>query len=222
MKKMFRKTTQQIILAGIIGEYILTTISVPVCAQSDAVKEDMVVTNEMNLPANDGTALTEQQVIDLALKYSRKLQSLGTNVAIANHRLSSSGRVENPELRISEVSTRYYADEFDELRVGFRFRLPGLGELGEEKQQARVDFWDRRVEELRYRQEFIAKVRKDYADVLMYDQIAELARKLEDSSGVGMRWLSMGMSHDFEVGIEEGATIVRIGTAIFGKRSKAG
>lgn len=177
MKKMFRKTTQQIILAGIIGEYILTTISVPVCAQSDAVKEDMVVTNEMNLPANDGTALTEQQVIDLALKYSRKLQSLGTNVAIANHRLSSSGRVENPELRISEVSTRYYADEFDELRVGFRFRLPGLGELGEEKQQARVDFWDRRVEELRYRQEFIAKVRKDYADVLMYDQIAELARK---------------------------------------------
>ena len=31
--------------------------------------------------------------------------------------------------------------------------------------------------------------------------------------------LSMGMSHDFEVAIEEGATIVRVGTAIFGKRS---
>jgi PLP dependent protein len=30
--------------------------------------------------------------------------------------------------------------------------------------------------------------------------------------------LSMGMSHDFEVAIEEGATIVRIGTAIFGQR----
>ena len=30
--------------------------------------------------------------------------------------------------------------------------------------------------------------------------------------------LSMGMSHDFEVGIEEGATIVRVGTAIFGER----
>lgn len=30
--------------------------------------------------------------------------------------------------------------------------------------------------------------------------------------------LSMGMSHDFEVAIEEGATIVRIGTAIFGER----
>ncbi len=31
--------------------------------------------------------------------------------------------------------------------------------------------------------------------------------------------LSMGMSHDFEVAVEEGATVVRVGTAIFGKRS---
>jgi len=30
----------------------------------------------------------------------------------------------------------------------------------------------------------------------------------------------MGMSRDYEVAIEEGATIVRIGTAIFGRRSK--
>jgi len=30
--------------------------------------------------------------------------------------------------------------------------------------------------------------------------------------------LSMGMSHDFEVAIEEGATIVRVGSAIFGER----
>ncbi len=35
-----------------------------------------------------------------------------------------------------------------------------------------------------------------------------------------MRHLSMGMTHDFEVAIEEGATIVRIGTAIFGGRVK--
>ena len=35
---------------------------------------------------------------------------------------------------------------------------------------------------------------------------------------VGLSDLSMGMSHDFEVAIEEGATMVRIGTALFGKR----
>ena len=35
---------------------------------------------------------------------------------------------------------------------------------------------------------------------------------------ISMRTLSMGMSHDFEVAIEEGATQIRIGTAIFGTR----
>lgn len=39
--------------------------------------------------------------------------------------------------------------------------------------------------------------------------------------GVRMEVLSMGMSHDFEVAIEEGATCVRVGTAIFGERSSA-
>ena len=34
----------------------------------------------------------------------------------------------------------------------------------------------------------------------------------------GVKELSMGMSHDYQVAIEEGATIVRVGTAIFGKR----
>ena len=33
-----------------------------------------------------------------------------------------------------------------------------------------------------------------------------------------LRELSMGMSHDFEVAIEEGATLIRVGTAIFGGR----
>jgi pyridoxal phosphate enzyme (YggS family) len=37
---------------------------------------------------------------------------------------------------------------------------------------------------------------------------------------IGMSVFSMGMSHDFEVAIEEGSTCVRVGTAIFGKRTK--
>jgi len=44
------------------------------------------------------------------------------------------------------------------------------------------------------------------------------ARKLQ---GVSMDVLSMGMSHDFEMAIEEGSTCVRVGTAIFGERMKA-
>lgn len=46
------------------------------------------------------------------------------------------------------------------------------------------------------------------------DQIA--ARNLP---AVSMETLSMGMSHDFEVAIEEGSTCVRVGTAIFGERA---
>jgi len=44
------------------------------------------------------------------------------------------------------------------------------------------------------------------------------ARKMP---AIAMDELSMGMSHDFEVAIEEGSTCVRVGTAIFGTRSKA-
>jgi pyridoxal phosphate enzyme (YggS family) len=43
------------------------------------------------------------------------------------------------------------------------------------------------------------------------------ARKLP---GIGTGVLSMGMSHDFEMAIEEGSTCVRVGTAIFGARAK--
>ena len=44
-------------------------------------------------------------------------------------------------------------------------------------------------------------------------------RQMRDA--LGLRHLSMGMSDDFEVAIEEGATLVRIGRAIFGERSGA-
>lgn len=50
----------------------------------------------------------------------------------------------------------------------------------------------------------------------LFDQIS--AKKLP---GVEMKVLSMGMSHDFEIAIEEGATCVRIGTAVFGERPMA-
>jgi hypothetical protein len=37
---------------------------------------------------------------------------------------------------------------------------------------------------------------------------------------IGMTVLSMGMSHDFEIAIEEGSTCIRVGTAIFGERAR--
>jgi pyridoxal phosphate enzyme (YggS family) len=78
---------------------------------------------------------------------------------------------------------------------GLQFRgLMTVPPFTEDPQQARPYF--RRLCELR-------------------DQIA--ARRLP---AVSLEVLSMGMSHDFEVAIEEGSTCVRLGTAIFGERRK--
>lgn len=54
-----------------------------------------------------------------------------------------------------------------------------------------------------------------------FRKLRELAETImkEDIPGVSMKELSMGMSGDFEVAVEEGATMVRVGTAIFGERS---
>ncbi|MBI5286199.1 MAG: YggS family pyridoxal phosphate-dependent enzyme [Deltaproteobacteria bacterium] len=54
-----------------------------------------------------------------------------------------------------------------------------------------------------------------------FARLKGLAMEIEERNipGISMQELSMGMSHDFEVAIEEGATIVRIGRAIFGERS---
>ncbi len=49
-------------------------------------------------------------------------------------------------------------------------------------------------------------------------KLRELKEKLEDKYKVKLPHLSMGMSDDFDIAIEEGATIVRVGTAIFGER----
>ena len=48
--------------------------------------------------------------------------------------------------------------------------------------------------------------------------LRELRERLRSSAGLALPELSMGMSGDFEAAIEEGSTIVRVGTAIFGPR----
>lgn len=54
----------------------------------------------------------------------------------------------------------------------------------------------------------------------VFDALRELACKIDDMKiqNVSMEELSMGMSHDFDAAIAAGATMVRVGTAIFGER----
>jgi pyridoxal phosphate enzyme (YggS family) len=52
-----------------------------------------------------------------------------------------------------------------------------------------------------------------------FARLRAIRDRVQQSSGIELRELSMGMSDDFEVAIEEGATMVRIGRAIFGEPS---
>ncbi|MDH3212223.1 MAG: YggS family pyridoxal phosphate-dependent enzyme [Myxococcales bacterium] len=55
----------------------------------------------------------------------------------------------------------------------------------------------------------------------VFTRLRHLAESLRDApGGADLRDLSMGMSADFETAIEEGATLVRVGTAIFGPRAR--
>ena len=53
-----------------------------------------------------------------------------------------------------------------------------------------------------------------------FRRLRELRDALEQKLGVGLPRLSMGMSGDYEVAVEEGATWVRLGTVLFGERPK--
>ena len=54
----------------------------------------------------------------------------------------------------------------------------------------------------------------------LFSALASLASEIEAEKidNVSMKELSMGMTHDFEAAVEAGATIVRVGEAIFGER----
>ncbi len=56
------------------------------------------------------------------------------------------------------------------------------------------------------------------AQRLPFRQLRQLSERIQ-AAGLPLDTLSMGMSHDLEAAVAEGATIVRIGTAIFGQRS---
>ena len=54
----------------------------------------------------------------------------------------------------------------------------------------------------------------------IFRQLRELKARCEDQLGAPLPHLSMGMSGDFEIAVEEGATIIRVGTSLFGPRSR--
>src|SRR4030042_964783 len=104
------------------------------------------------------------------------------------------------EVNISNEATKFGMDEEKVLNLGKR--LQALKHLSLEGLMTMPPYFDS------------PEMSRPY-----YIALRELKERMA-KEGIPMKELSMGMSNDFEIAIEEGATHVRVGTAIFGPRKK--
>jgi pyridoxal phosphate enzyme (YggS family) len=139
-------------------------------------------------------------------KYAVKLFDLMhslDSIALAeelNHRAEQAGRVINVliEVNLSGEGTKFGTDEGKISNLGRR--VIHLKHLSLEGLMTMPPYFDS------------PEMSRPY-----YIKLRELKEKLV-REGIPLRDLSMGMSNDFEIAVEEGATYVRVGTAIFGPR----
>lgn len=102
------------------------------------------------------------------------------------------------EVNLSKEATKFGADE--EMMLNLAKRIQGLSHLSLEGLMTMPPYFNS------------PELSRPY-----YIALRELKGKMAEE-GIPMRELSMGMSSDFEIAVEEGATYVRVGTAIFGPR----
>jgi hypothetical protein len=102
------------------------------------------------------------------------------------------------EVNLSKEATKFGTDE--ERVLNLAGRIQNLGHLSLEGLMTMPPYFDS------------PEMSRPY-----YVALRELKEKMIEE-GIPLKELSMGMSNDFEIAIEEGATYVRVGTAIFGPR----
>jgi uncharacterized pyridoxal phosphate-containing UPF0001 family protein len=102
------------------------------------------------------------------------------------------------EVNLSREATKFGTDE--EMVLNLAKRIQNLKHLSLEGLMTMPPYFDS------------SEMSRPY-----YVALRELKEKMI-KEGIPMEELSMGMSNDFEIAIEEGATYIRVGTAIFGTR----
>ena len=117
-----------------------------------------------------------------------------------NHKAEQANRVINVmiEVNLSKEATKFGTDEDGVLNLAGKIQT--LQHLSLEGLMTMPPYFDS------------PEMSRPY-----YIALRELKERMV-KEGIPMKELSMGMSHDFEIAIEEGATYVRVGTAIFGLR----
>jgi hypothetical protein len=129
---------------------------------------------------------------------------------------------------IQTIDSIRLADALARLRVSPPIRVLIEVNLGAEASKSGIGIEDagELVENARGKLEIaglmtIAPHSESVGDARRYfANLRELRDRLAESTGLALSELSMGMTEDFEVAIEEGATMVRIGRAVFGERQK--
>ncbi|RJO63211.1 MAG: TolC family protein [Myxococcales bacterium] len=125
--------------------------------------------------------LGEEEAVKLALTRSRPLAARTRRAEIALHQAESAGRVENPELRLTDLSTYYFTDKFDELAVGLRWDTPRLGELAEDREKARLDHAEEQARAASFGVGLAARVRRAYARAAIGTELLRLAEERLDA-----------------------------------------
>lgn len=190
----------QIRLALEAGEYLLGENKVQELRDKFASLQDIPHTNHFigHLQTNkikdvlryDVSCIQSLDRLDLAEKLHRRLAETGKSIDVLIQVNTS-----NEESKFG-IRPEYAADFVREVRQYDTLRIKGLMTIGLLSTEN-------------------AAVRKCFK--LLRQVQGEIVRL--NLAGVEMGELSMGMSSDLETAIEEGATMVRVGTAIFGQRS---
>ena len=134
---------------------------------------------------------------------------------------------------IHSVDSQRLADEIERQAEKIQREIPILVEVNMGREESKFGFLEeevlpflRQVENYRFVK--IRGLMTSAPYVEDSEQNREIFHKMkqlsvdieaENIDNVSMEWLSMGMSNDYQVAIEEGSNMVRIGTGIFGKRN---
>jgi len=119
------------------------------------------------------TVINEEDAVRLALANDRVIELFRTDVLIADQKAQSAGKIDNPELRIGQLSSRNLDQGFRSLEVGVRWRSPRIGELAAQRDIASAKAQLKQADMERFRQEFASGVRKTCIEIA---HLAEMIR----------------------------------------------
>lgn len=129
-----------------------------------------------------GEPLTQARAIQLTLARSPELTAeLAAAAAQGELADSVAGAIENPEIRLEDLTTKYFDPEQErDFELGFRWSPPRLGEPALRRQEETVDWFEKKVKADETRRKLVAEAGKLFAETAMLRESAGLAARTAD------------------------------------------